>query len=103
MPTARPIIVMMLVAKIDTSNQTPMRMVRAVATAMATAASASGTSAATTAPKTRTRMIIAIGTPISSPRRRSEVARSCASMAHVPSPVIATAKPSRPSSARTRS
>ena len=103
MPTARPITVMMFTAKTETSNQAPIATVSAMATRMATTARASGMMAAATVPKTSSRITIAKGTPISSPRRRSDSARSRASRAHVALPVTATEKPSRPSASRTRS
>jgi hypothetical protein len=67
------------------------------ATTIATIAISKGISPATTAPKTSSSTISAAGSPTeSSPDLRSCCERSLKSWSSVPSPVIATLKPSRP-------
>ena len=76
-PTARPMVVMMFVAKTDTSAISPSSAVSARAMTMAMTASKIGRPAATTVPNTTRRTISASGMPMPSPLARSSFA-ACA-------------------------
>ena len=90
MPTARPMLRMMLRAKTESENAVPSTAVAAAAMATAAAARASGMRAATRAPKTTTRITRAAGTPMSSPRLRSLAASWLPSKPQAATPVITT-------------
>ena len=101
MPVARPIMLIMLMAKTETSKARPSTAVRATAAVMATRLSTMGRPAATTAPKTMRRMRSAIGTPMPSPRVRSLSAVWLKSLWMLAVPVISASNPPRPSAACT--
>ena len=77
MPTARPIIVIMLVTKKESSPTWPTTAVRPKAIAIETIARMIGTTAATRAPKTTIRMMKAIAGADRSRRGRDPPRRSC--------------------------
>src|SRR6266511_1885417 len=93
MPTARPIIVIMLVMKNDRSKARPSRDTSPSATTMDMIASTTGTTAAARVPNTTIRMIRAATMPMVSPWRRSCSAMVLESLAAVASPATQTLKP----------
>ena len=101
MPTARPVAVRMLSAKMESSKTWPMSTVIARPTMMEKMLSTSGSPAATSAPNTSTRMTSATGMPIISPRRRSLWLRSWASVYAAAAPVTATSNCGRASASST--
>ena len=103
MPVARPIMLTMLMAKMDMSKAWPRSAVNATAAVMATRLSTIGRPAATTAPNTISRMMSAIGTPMPSPLRRSRSAVSLKSLLMLAVPVTSASRPPRPSAAWTTS
>ena len=94
MPTARPIMVTMLVTKNDRSKARPSSDTSPSATTMAMTASTIGTTAAARAPKTTIRMTRAATMPMVSPCLRSCSAMALASLAAVASPATQTLTPS---------
>ncbi len=93
MPTARPIMVIMLVTKNDRSNARPSSDTSPSATTIDTIASTTGTTAAASVPNTTIRMARAATIPIVSPWRRSCSAMVLESLAAVASPATKTRNP----------
>ena len=101
MPTARPIMLIMLTAKTETLKTWARTAVSATAIVMAISARTIGRPAATSVPKTSSRMTRAIGRPMLSPLLRSVVAVWLKSLLMLAVPVISDWKPFRPSAAWT--
>ena len=101
MPTASPIIVIIMVTKKISSETWPTIPTAASARAMATMASPIGSRAATTAPKRASRMISATGTPKRSPCSKSRALSSLFSKATLASPPMSTRKSSAASASST--
>ena len=102
MPSARPIITIMFVTKIDSGNALLSSVAAAVASRIASPASSSGSSAATTAPNTSTRITSATGSTRVSVSR-SLFAISSKVCVRLPKPPVTTVKPSLPSRPRSTS
>ena len=104
MPSASPIAVIMLTMKNDREVTWPRTEEMATVTMMDKMAMLMGMNAATRAPKTRTRTIIAAGSPnFSSPLVRSDSESSVKSWSRVFTPVMSTSKPEAESAATTSS
>ena len=94
MPTASPIIVIIIVTKKSSSKAWPITATAASAMAMATMARPNGSRVAATAPNSARRIISATGTPIRSPFSRSSALSSLFSNAMLASPPMSTRKSS---------
>ena len=101
MPTASPIIVIIMVTKKISWETWPTIPTAANARAMATIASPIGRRAATTAPKRARRMISATGMPKRSPCSKSRALSSLFSKATLASPPMSTRKSSAASASST--
>src|SRR5215216_2764712 len=92
MPTARPIIVIILVTKNESSVNWLHIAERPNAIAMPTTARMIGTNAAISAPNTTIMMINASVAPILSPRAKSSSVMRLTSLLRLPSPTVKIAK-----------
>ena len=93
MPTARPMVVIMFVAKTDTSAISPSNAVSASAMTMAISARKIGRPAAAIVPKTTRRTISASGMPMPSPLARSSFAAALKSWFTLAVPTTRLRKP----------